>query len=99
MILERLRRALVDRWAKQVAEVQPVTLQTPALPEPGSLWLLKGDYYFHGDTFEPVRIATNSNRVALVTHASGLFITVLMGGQRHLSDVWSFADCFKPMDA
>ena len=95
MIFSRLRRALASRWAKQVAEVQAITVQTPQLPEPGSLWRPRGDYYFHGESQVPVRI--HEDDVTLVVHADGMIITMLLNGQRQHSDVWSFHDCFEPV--
>ena len=95
MIFSRLRRALASRWAKQVAEVQAITVQAPQLPEPGSLWRPRGDYYFHGESQVPVWI--DEDDVALVVHADGLIITMLLNGQRQHSDVWSFQDCFEPV--
>lgn len=93
MIIERLLRSIMgNRWAQQVAEVQPMSLNTPERPETGSLWQLQGDYYFSDDSRV---IRTHANSTAMVIDADGLIVTLLINGKRSHTDIWAFHDCFE----
>ena len=93
MIVKRLLQAIIGRyWAQQVAEVQPMSLDTPERPETGSLWQLQGDYYFSDDSRV---IRTHANSTAMVIDADGLIVTLLIDGKRSRTDIWAFHDCFE----
>ncbi len=95
MIVKRLLRAIIGRrWAQQVAEVQPMSPNTPESPAPGSLWQLQGDYYFSDDSSV---IRTYSKNPAMVISADKLIVALLMNGQRTFTDIWAFYSCFKPI--
>lgn len=97
MIIERLLRSIIgNRWAQQVAEVQPMSLNTPERPETGSLWQLQGDYYFSDDSRV---IRTHANSTAMVIDADGLIVTLLINGKRSHTDIWAFHDCFESIHA
>jgi hypothetical protein len=95
VIVKRLLRAIIGRrWAQQVAEVQPMSLNVPERPETGSLWQLQGDYYFSDDS-RVIRAHTNS--VAMVIDADGLIVNLLISGKRSFTDIWALYSCFKPI--
>ena len=86
MIFKKLRQALANRWAKELAEVQEIHLDRRKSrkwdfdpPEAGSLWRL-----YNGD-------------LAFILNVDRCVITMLMNGSKFQDDIWSFHENFVPL--